>query len=264
MRLKYIFRVAKTLFSTYYAYMLEYRAELFIWLLSNSLPFILMGAWLKASETGSFGFTALEFIRYFLAVFVVRQFNIVWVIWDFERELISGQLSHRLLQPIDPFWHHLINHIAERFARLPMLVVLIALFFVLYPQSFWIPSWSTGLLATFIVAIAFLLRFLIQYTFGLLSFWTERASAIEQLWFLTYIFLSGIIAPLDVFPPLVRDIVMWTPFPYMVYFPAALLVGKAIDVWQGIGVMAGWMVVFFVISRWLWRKGIKQYSGMGA
>ena len=92
--------------------MLEYRAELFIWLLSNSLPFIVMGAWLKASETGGFGFTALEFIRYFLAVFVVRQFNIVWVIWDFERELISGQLSHRLLQPIDPFWHHLINHIA--------------------------------------------------------------------------------------------------------------------------------------------------------
>jgi ABC-2 type transport system permease protein len=49
-----------------------------------------------------------------------------------------------------------------------------------------------------------------------------------------------------------------------VYFPSALLVGKAIDVWQGIGIMAGWMAVFFVISRWLWRKGIKQYSGMGA
>jgi ABC-2 type transport system permease protein len=186
------------------------------------------------------------------------------VIWDFERELISGQLSHRLLQPIDPFWHHLINHIAERFARLPMLVVLIALFFVLYPQSFWVPSWSTGLMATFIVTIAFLLRFLIQYTFGLLSFWTERASAIEQLWFLAYIFLSGIIAPLDVFPPLVRDIVLWTPFPYMVYFPAALLVGKAIAVWQGIGIMAGWMAIFFVANRWLWRKGIQQYSGMGA
>ena len=264
MRLRYILRVTKTLFLTYYAYMLEYRAELFIWLLSNSFPFILMGAWLKASENGSFGLTSLEFIRYFLAVFIVRQFNIVWVIWDFEKELISGQLSHRLLQPIDPFWHHLLNHIAERWARIPMLVVLIALFFILYPQSFWIPSLSTGLLTILIVAIAFLLRFLIQYTFAMFAFWTERASAIEQLWFLLYTFLSGVIAPLDVFPPLVRDIAMWTPFPYMVYFPSAILVGNSVNIWQGLGVMAGWMGIAFVINRWLWRKGIKQYSGMGA
>ncbi len=264
MRLRYILRVTKTLFLTYYAYMLEYRAELFIWLLSNSLPFILMGAWLKASENGSFGLTSLEFIRYFLAVFIVRQFNIVWVIWDFEKELISGQLSHRLLQPIDPFWHHLLHHIAERWARIPMLVVLVVLFFLLYPQSFWIPSLSTGLLTILIVAIAFLLRFLIQYTFAMLAFWTERASAIEQIWFLFYTFLSGVIAPLEVFPPLVRDIAMWTPFPYMVYFPSAILVGNSVNIWQGIGVMAGWMGIAFVINRWLWRKGIKQYSGMGA
>ena len=264
MRLRYILRVTKTLFLTYYAYMLEYRAELFIWLLSNSLPFILMGAWLKASENGSFGLTSLEFIRYFLAVFIVRQFNIVWVIWDFEKELISGQLSHRLLQPIDPFWHHLLHHIAERWARIPMLVVLVVLIFLLYPQSFWIPSLSTGLLTILIVAIAFLLRFLIQYTFAMLAFWTERASAIEQIWFLFYTFLSGIIAPLEVFPPLVRDIAMWTPFPYMVYFPSAILVGNSVNIWQGIGVMAGWMGIAFLINRWLWRKGIKQYSGMGA
>jgi ABC-2 type transport system permease protein len=264
MQIRYILRVTRTLFETYYAYMLEYRAELFIWVLSNSLPFILMGAWLKASENGSFGLTSLEFIRYFLAVFIVRQFNIVWVIWDFEKELISGQLSHRLLQPVDPFWHHFISHIAERWARLPLIVGLIALFFILYPQSFWIPSLSTSLITAFIVAIAFVLRFLIQYNFALLSFWTERASAIEQLWFLPYLFLSGMIAPLDVFPELIREIVLWTPFPYMVYFPAAILVGKAVNIWQGIGVMAGWMGITYIVNRWLWRKGIKQYSGMGA
>ncbi len=264
MQIKYILRVTNTLFATYYAFMLEYRAELFIWVLSNSLPFILMGAWLKASENGGFGITSLEFVRYFLAVFIVRQFNIVWVIWDFEKELISGQLSHRLLQPVDPFWHHLIGHIAERWARLPLIVFLIILFFILYPQAFWIPSLTTGLLTTLVVAIAFLLRFTIQYDFALFAFWTERASAIEQLWFVPYLFLSGVIAPLEVFPPLVRDIAMLTPFPYMVYFPAAILAGKAVNIGQGIGVMVGWLIVVAIVNRWLWRKGIKQYSGMGA
>lgn len=264
MQLQRFTRITQAMFTTYYAYMLEYRAELFIWLLSNSLPFILMGAWVKASESGGFGMTSLEFIRYFFAVFVVRQFNIVWVIWDFERELISGQLSHRLLQPIDPVWHHFWGHIAERGARLPMLGILLILFFVIYPQAFWIPSLTDFLGATLIVAIAFCLRFLIQYTFAMLAFWTERASALEQIWFLAYIFLSGIIAPLEVFPPLAREIVLWTPFPYMVYFPSAMLVGRNINFGQGIAVMFGWMVIFAIANRWLWRKGIKQYSGMGA
>lgn len=263
-QLAHSWRVTHTLFTTYYAYMLEYRAELFIWMLSNVLPFILMGAWLKAAEAKETALTSIEFIRYFLAVFIVRQFNIVWVIWDFENDLVSGQLSHRLLQPVAPFWHHFLGHLAERWARFPLLVGLVVLFFIIYPQSFWVPSFTNALAAIITVAIAFSLRFLIQYVFALFSFWTERASALEQFWFLLYIFLSGIIAPLDLFPPLMRDIVMFTPFPYMVYFPAAILIGKTVNIWQGILVMLGWMAIAFVTKQWLWQKGIKHYSGMGA
>jgi ABC-2 type transport system permease protein len=108
-------------------------------------------------------------------------------------------------------------------------------------------------------------RFIIQYTFALFAFWTERASAIESFWFLLYLFLSGLIAPLEMFPQGVREVLLWTPFPYLVHFPAALLSGlKDVNVIQGFLVMLGWGSFFFVWNRWLWRKGLKQYSGMGA
>jgi ABC-2 type transport system permease protein len=103
-----------------------------------------------------------------------------------------------------------------------------------------------------------------QYTFALFAFWTERASAIEQFSFLFYLFLSGVIAPLEVFPPLVRAIALWTPFPYLIHFPAAILIGLPVNIGQGILVMLGWCLLFFILNRWLWRKGLKQYSGMGA
>ena len=86
--------------------MLEYRAELLLWALSGSLPFILMGVWTQAAQAGNFGLSAVEFARYFLAVYLVRQLTVVWVIWDFEREIVNGKLSFRLLQPLDPVWHH--------------------------------------------------------------------------------------------------------------------------------------------------------------
>lgn len=255
---------ALTFLSVYYAYMLEYRAELFLWALSGTLPLILMGVWTQASQGGQFGLSPTEFARYFLTVFLVRQFNIVWVVWEFEKEVVQGRLSPRLLQPIDPVWHHVAMHLSERVARLPFAAVLIGLFFLLYPQALWLPSLNNALLMVLVLVLAFVLRFVMQYTFALLAFWTERASAIEQFWYLFYLFFSGIIAPLEVFPSSVREIVQWLPFPYLVHFPAAILIGLPVNVVRGIAVMVVWSLLFFGLNRWLWRKGLKQYSGMGA
>lgn len=257
-------KIAKTLLSVYYAYLVEYRAELLFWLLSGSLPFILMGIWIEASQAGQFALEPVQFARYFFAAFLVRQFTVVWVIWEFEKEVVQGKLSPKLLQPIDPVWHHFATHVAERFARLPFVIGLILLFFALYPEAFWVPSLGQVLLCCVVVAIAFVLRFVIQYTFALFSFWIERAVAIEQFWMLFYLFLSGIIAPLEVFPEPVRHVVQWTPFPYLIHFPAALLVGLPVDAVRSLAVMLGWTGIFLLINRWLWRRGLRQYSGMGA
>ncbi|MBD2038009.1 ABC-2 family transporter protein [Phormidium sp. FACHB-592] len=262
--MKRLVQIAQTMTSVYYAYMVEYRAELLLWVLSGSLPIILMGIWVEAAQTGNFGLTPVDFARYFLAAFIVRQFTVVWVIWEFEREIIEGKLSFRLLQPLDPAWHYFFSHFAERFARLPLAFGLIVLFFWLYPQSFWVPSLSGFLLFLLTAVFAFALRFLMQYTLSMFAFWTERASALEQFWFLFYLFLSGMVAPLEVYPPQMRAIVLWTPFPYLIHFPASLLVGLPVNLGQGLLVMLGWSGIFFALYRWLWHKGLKQYSGMGA
>ena len=87
-------RLIKTLLTVYYAYMIEYRAELFLWALSNSLPLIFLGIWFEASETGNFALNSVEFTRYFIAVFLIRQFNVVWVIWDFEKQVVDVTVYH--------------------------------------------------------------------------------------------------------------------------------------------------------------------------
>ncbi|NET39253.1 MAG: multidrug ABC transporter permease [Cyanothece sp. SIO1E1] len=259
-----LLRTAWTLLSVYYAYMVEYRAELLFWVLSGTLPLILMGVWVEASETGQFGLQPLEFIRYFLAVFITRQFTVVWVIWDFEREVLEGQLSSRLVQPLDPVWRHFAGHFAERFSRLPFIFILVGLFLGLYPKAIWLPPITTLLLFALLTFLAFSLRFLMQYTFAMFAFWTERATAVEQFWFLFYLFLSGMIAPLEMFPPIVREVVLWTPFPYLIHFPASLLVGLPVDLGRGLVIMLGWSWIFFALNRWLWHRGLRQYSGMGA
>lgn len=257
-------RKSITLLTVYYAYMVEYRAELLFWVLSGSLPMILLGVWTEAANQVQLQLSAVEFARYFLAVFVVRQFTLVWVIWEFEKEISQGKLSFALLQPLDPVWRHFAGHISERIARLPFTLALVVLFFLLYPEAFWLPSLPQALLFLIVTAIAFAMRFLIQYTFAMTAFWVEKASAIEQTWFLFYLFLSGYIAPLETFPPLMREIALLTPFPYVIYFPAAIAIGLPVRLWQGLIVMTFWSILFFFLNRYLWRKGLRHYSGMGA
>lgn len=259
-----VVRKAKVLLLAYYAYMLEYRAELFLWALSGTLPLILMGVWTRAAQGGRFGLTPVDFVRYFLVVFLIRQFTTVWVIYEFEKQVVEGTLSPRLLQPLDPVWHHVASHLSERLARLPFALALVGLFFAVYPQAFWVPSLGKFLLFLLALVSAFALRFLIQYTFAMFAFWTERAMAIENFWFLFYLFLSGMIAPLAMFPTSLRQIVLWTPFPYLINFPASILIGLPVKIGQGFLVMLGWGLLFFGLNRWLWRRGLKQYSGMGA
>ncbi|MBW4614030.1 MAG: ABC-2 family transporter protein [Desmonostoc vinosum HA7617-LM4] len=262
--MKHIIRKALTLLLVYYAYMVEYRAELILWVLSGSLPIILMGVWIKAAQGGNFGLTPVDFARYFLVVFVVRQISVVWVIWEFEKDVIEGRLSSKLLQPLDPVWHYVASHLSERVARIPFALLLIALFFILYPQAFWIPKLPELLLFTLAVILTFILRFVIQYTFAIFAFWTERASALENFWFLFFLFLSGLIAPLEVFPEPVRAVVMFTPFPYLIDFPASILVGLPVDITRGFLSTIGWILIFLGANRLLWRAGLKRYSGMGA
>jgi ABC-2 type transport system permease protein len=260
---------ARVHLGVYYALMLEYRSEIFLWALAGIMPFIMLGAWTKAASHGGIGMTAAAVGRYFIAVFIVRQFSIVWFIYDFEFQVVEGRLSGLLLKPMHPMWGFVAAHLGEQLARLPFIAGIVALAFVLYPTAFWVPSPISIGLGIITIYAAFTLRFVLQYCFAMMCFWFERASALEYLNFLPYLYLSGFIAPLELYPPAARQWIEWTPFPYMVYFPAQILTGEALKqgpayLLQHFAVMGAWMLLLWLIGNAMWKRGVRHYSGMGA
>ncbi|HTV22901.1 MAG TPA: ABC-2 family transporter protein [Polyangiaceae bacterium] len=256
-------RKSRALFALYLSYMLEYRAEIYLWVLASVLPLILLGVWAHAAESGAYPLSRVEFIRYFIAVFVVRQFSFIWVIWEFEDLVVTGNLSQQLLQPIDPVWRFVASHITERVVRLPLVLGVVAICFGLYREAFWLPSWAELGSALVLLALAFAARFALQYMMSMLAFWSERAASIEELWFVVHLFLSGLIAPLDVYPESVRRITELTPFPYLIYYPVNILLGRGAPFERALIVLALWGGLGFVLQRFLWRRGLRRYSAMG-
>ena len=260
-----------TLLAVQYAYMLEYRAEILLWAIATILPLLMMGPWMVAGASGRFPLSEAAFARYFVAAFIVRQFSIVWVIWEFEYQVVSGRLSPLLLHPIDPIWRFVSSHLGEHLTRAPIVAAFAVVAVLLFPQAIHDEAGTIALPALLDVAKAFVaiyaafaIRFLLQYSVALGAFWVERVSAFDNLIMIPYLFLSGLVAPLEVFPPAVREFALWTPFPYLVWFPARLLAGGEVDLGRAVLVIAGWIAVLHVVVRIVWRRGLRHYSAMGA
>ncbi|MCP9779824.1 MULTISPECIES: ABC-2 family transporter protein [Cyanobium] len=244
--------------------MLEYRAEIALWALSGVLPLIMLGVWSGSGAAAAAGLSPQQLSQYFLAAFVVRQFTVVWLIQVFEDDALQGRLSPFLLQPLSPLWRYLAAHFSEQASRIPFVAVMLLVVGLAAPGLLWLPSAGALLLGILAIVAAFLLRFLLQVLVTTLCFWSERAAALDRLLMIPYLFLSGIVAPLETFPPAVRRLALATPFPWMVDFPARLLAGEPVNVALGFGAIAAWCLLLLPIGHWLWRAGLRRYSAMGA
>ena len=241
-------RTIKALFNAYYAAMSTYRAEIFLWALATCLPLIMMGIWVQAGSSGAFeGFTSADAVRYFIAVFVMRQLSICWVVYEFEYNVVSGRLSALLLQPLDPIWRYILMHAGEQATRLPFSLVFIGLSLFIFPEALFIQDQT------------------VESSGGLWlpQWWREGIN------YLPYLFLSGLVVPLQTLPPALQEVILWTPYPYMLWFPAQLIAAspEAMPpalILRGIATILGWILFFALLQRVLWRRGLRHYSAMGA
>ena len=242
----------------------EYRAEIILWALSGVLPLIMLSIWISIDYANIAGMDLYSLKKYFISAFIVRQFTAVWVMIVFEEDVIEGNLSSKLLLPFPVFIRYLVSHISEQFTRVPFVFLMLSILFIIWPSSFWVPSFLNILLASITIFYAFVVRFLLHWCFSMLSFWIEKASAVERLLLIPYTFLSGLVAPIDSFPPFIKSIAMITPFPYFLSFPSLILSGQEVNIFRGLIVLSVWLFLFILISLYAWRSGIRNYSSMGA
>lgn len=247
--------------------MLEYRASIVIWMLTGVMPLVMLAVWFALSEEGPIaGYSQNDFVSYYLLLTLVRQLTNVWVIWELDYEIRHGDLSVKLLHPINPIHEYIASHLADKVFRLWILIPLAILAWLIFPMIHYDLTPLTLTLFVIALAAAWALRFLAQYCFGILAFWISQALTLNEMWFAGMLLLGGVVAPLDLFPASVAAAAKYLPFRFMLAFPVEIMSGRLTpnDLSAGLFVMCGWLAAFFALYRWLWRKGIRQFSAFGA
>ena len=218
-------------------------------------------------ETDIAGYSLPQMISYYLIVTVVDALTAVNEDdWQIAADIKDGNISQFLLKPIDYLRYRLCLFLAGRLtysvvAFLPVTAFILAQskYFVLPPD---LPTF--GLFCVSVVLTA-LLQFFLSYTLALLSFWLLEVSTIIFIVFAFEYIAGGHLFPLDILPPLLAKILFLTPFPYQLFFPVSIYVGKTHGpaAVEGLAVQAAWVVASYFLARWVWSRGIKKYSAVG-
>lgn len=261
------FRKFMALLAFYSTEFSNYRAEFVIYLLGGSQPIIMLFIWVTLNNSGQLSgdYTSTHFVCYFLLIYAVRNCNAMWFPWAMDEEIRQGDLSFKLLRPVNPYWNYLAYQLADNVIRIPlMLPVLIGGFYVTSAYTELSPTHLPLALLSLLFGIS--IHFYSNFLMGTVSFWLERTRALEMMYYSMLILLGGAIVPLELFPDGLRQIVMFTPFPYLLGFPVDVAMGRlgGAELVRGFAMQAVWVLLIGFAGRALWRAGTKGYSGAGA
>jgi ABC-2 type transport system permease protein len=245
-----------------------YRAEFLIWMLTTTLPLIMLGLWTSVAREAPFaGFGTREFTAYFLGALIVRNLTGSWVVWQLSDEIRRGALSIRLLKPVHPFVVLGLSHLAA--VPLRALVALpFATILLLTTAREILVSSAAGL--TILVASvigAWLLTFFFMIMIGSIALFIDKAMAVMEVYLGIYAVLSGYLIPLELMPPWVTQLAQWLPFRYMLGFPVEVMCGfYPSDAAAARDLAVQWAFVALAIAAALavWRRGIRRYEAFGA
>lgn len=255
-------------FKTTLAMMFQYRAALLIWTVGQVLePLVYLTVWsVAANSTGGSvgGYTAADFAAYFILLMLINQVTYTWIMYEFEYRVREGILSVALLKPVHPIHSDIADNITSKIITLPIVIVVAIIFMFAFHASVAAPLWAI-LLFVPVIFLAFMVRFVLEWTLALVAFWTTRVSAINQSYFVALLFLSGQIAPLTLLPQPFQIISFLLPFRWLISFPVELLLGRLtiMEVMIGLGAQTGWLLICVGLLRLVWRAGVKVYTAVG-
>jgi viologen exporter family transport system permease protein len=223
------------------------------------------------------GYYLHNMVAYALLVMVGRAFSSMpGLAGGIARDVRDGTIKKYLTQPVDMLAYLFWSRVAHKLVYYFVAILPFALVFYLC-RGFFDETPDLVTIAAFVVSlvIAFLIGFLMETLIGLISFWFLEVSSLIFIFMMVNYFLSGHMLPLDWLPSLfsrwpgvegvVRQGMMFLPFPYLAYFPASLMLGNhaGADLWMHLGIGALWVLLLLAANRVVFARGVRHYSAFG-
>jgi len=262
-------RIYKALLLAGFQQAAQYRVQSLLWMLFSIVrPVIFLAAWVAVAvaQGGDIaGYKVGDFAAYYVCMTFVSQLVMAWNSHEFEWEVNQGRLSAKLLRPLHPLHYSVVDNLIFKLNTLPVLGVILILVSISFGAIYRTQPWHV---VAFIpsVILAGALLFMFNWVIASLAFWATRMRTANTLFQRATFVFAGQIAPIALLPGWLQTLSYALPFWYMMGAPTEILRGGVTQE-QVLQILAGqsvWLVVTFVAFQWIWRRGVRAYSAVGA
>jgi ABC-2 type transport system permease protein len=264
---KYI-TIVRTSLQDYFVYRLNF----LLWRTRAVMQLlILYFLWLTAYSglNSVFGYSKAEMLTYILGVSLIRSYILAARLSEgVGAQIITGDISNMLTKPISYLRYIFARDLSDKlinifFSSIELVIIVNLLKPPLVIQTNLI--YLLGFAVAILVGLT--LYFVVNFALSLSAFWLHG----DDWWAPRFIFgivldfLAGGIFPIDVLPGLIKQIVLLTPFPYLLFFPMKVYLGQLDPslIVRGLAIGTIWLTAIYIFQKWLWRRGLMAYVAAG-
>jgi len=180
-------------------------------------------------------------------------------------DIKEGKISSYLIKPTNYLKWNFSTFLAERiFESILRILMLFSLIFF-FPNLFVFTGATRFLFLLFMLMGSLLFNFIFNVFISLLAFFVTDVRFFRTTVLMICDFFAGVLIPIDLMPEIFKRISLVLPFQFWIYFPIKFYQGQ-LDQNQltgGFFLFIFWVIIFFSLVIFLWRKGIKTYEAIG-
>ncbi|MBI4225616.1 ABC-2 family transporter protein, partial [Candidatus Roizmanbacteria bacterium] len=207
----------------YFVYRLNFILWRFRVVLNILLPLFLWSAVLDRNPViGSYNRT--QFVSYLLYGNLVGTFVFGTRTFDISSDINDGRIINILLKPISFFKYYFAKEIADK--AINLFFAIFEILFLIWLFKFNIVYPNNLFLFALVFVNSVLISYFINLSLSFIGFWTTEVWPIRFIFTILLFFVSGNYFPLDILPKPIYHLILATPFPYLFYLPAKILISN--------------------------------------
>lgn len=212
------------------------------------------------------GYDLEKTLTYFLLIQIISAFVFCGGGFQISSDIQSGELSTKLIQPVDYLMLLLSREFGRNFFFFLGHLLIYGAIVLAFPSLFEFKfNIFLLLLASLSLIFAFIINFCMNIIIGLSAFWITTANRLIYTFFALITLVSGIIIPIEFFPEKIQKILEFTPFPYIFYYPVYILQLNNLDpqIIKGISIQLFYSILLILIMYLIYYIGLKVYEAVG-
>lgn len=261
---KYV-RIAINTLQEYFVY----RVNFFFWRLQVFIFFVMFFSLWSAVSAGksSLGVYSIpQIYSYFVIGYIIKAFVFATRTQDIGVDIQNGNFSTLLIKPISTLKYYFSRDMIDKLFNLFFMIFEFILILFLFKPTLSIPTPINFLFFILFLFLSIITFFFYSLVISFLAFWSEDAWSSRFLFGVVFVTLfSGQYIPLDFLPPIISQVLDYTPYPYMFYYPLKIWLGQIELNTIYLHLLNGTIIClfFYFLSQFMWLKGKQKYQSYG-